>query len=313
MKMVTTPCVWLAVLTGMRMEQSHAFSTAVIHPHRIFCVRPSSRSSSRCRSRQAPSVRVTGSSSFSAAFESTQVADGDARKGDLLELIAAVPRNRATPRLQTRALLEAVRRLEPACPTADKDVLTASAGPWELVWTAQDNGDDSSTRSQQRSDRAPLSVLRWVNPLENQSYSNNPRGGETSGRANPLLPLPVQEWLTKRGVLTPDDDATARTSTQTIDIKNGRVLNVVSLPVRGAKPIALTVRVDFAPHGPTDPRRINVKFQSFQVAWTGRLNLNLPLGLIGPTGWLRTTYIDEGLRVTRGHKGSVFVLRRRGS
>jgi hypothetical protein len=300
--------VLVRTVSGMRRSHSRslafslAFSTTPPPRRRLAC-RP--RSLVRAAASRRPRQDENGASTT-------------APKDDLLALIAAVPRNRATPRVETQVLLDAVRRLEATCPTADADVLTASAGPWELVWTAQDDRTDGTT----------LFTMRWVNPLENQAYSNNPRGagaggssgsGSSSrgstGRANPLLPLPVQEWLTKRGLLLTSDDETAtsstRTSTQTIDLKNRRVLNSVSLPLRGgAKPLSLTVRVDFVPHGP-DRRRINVKFQSFQV--TGRrLQLNLPLGPLGPTGWLRTTYIDESLRVTRGHKGSVFVLRRRG-
>ena len=108
-------------------------------------------------------------------------------------------------------------------------------------------------------------------------------------------------------------ESRGRTSTQTIDLKNQRVINVVSVPLAGQqqqRAAALTVRVDFTPH-PPDPRRVNVKFQSFRVSLGDTVRLELPLGIIGPTGWLRTTYLDDTLRITRGHKGSVFVLQRR--
>ena len=168
-----------------------------------------------------------------------------------------------------------------------------------------------------RGDNAPpLSLFRWINPLENQAYSNNPQGG---GRANPVLPLDLQNALTESGLLLSSDDDklpdTGRVSTQTIDVKQQRVINVVSLPLpsflslqksSSSTPLTLTVRVNFTPHAP-DPRRINVKFDSFAI---GRKFLDLPLGILGPTGWLRTTYIDDDMRITRGHKGSVFVLRR---
>eukprot|EP00977_Amphora_coffeiformis_P030021 scaffold44280_cov137-Amphora_coffeaeformis.AAC.1 len=245
------------------------------------------------------------------AFPTTSTAasatdDNNATKQRLLDLLAAVPRNTVTSNRQTQEILETVRALEPSCPTPPGDVLTNSAGTWELIWTAQDKN-----RHQEG-----LSPFRWINPLENQAYSNNP-----AGRANPILPLEVQNFLTERGILSAaepplddDDDnnaSTGRTSTQTIDLKNQRVVNVVSVPLAGrAQPAALTVRVDFTPY-PPDPRRVNVKFQSCRVAWGDALKLEFPLGIIGPTGWLRTTYLDDTLRVTRGHKGSVFVLSRR--
>lgn len=224
----------------------------------------------------------------------------DETKRRLLDLLAAVPRNTVTSARQTRDILTTVRQLEPTCPTTPADVLPRSAGTWELVWTAQD-GDEPS---------AALSRFRWINPLENQAYSNNPTGG---GRANPLLPLEIQNWLNERGILSDDsnDDADSRTSTQTIDIRNRRVINVVSLPtMTSTQRATLTVRVDFTPHAP-DPRRVNVKFQSFRVALSDQVQFEVPFGILGPTGWLRTTYLDESLRITRGHKGSVFVLKRR--
>ena len=125
--------------------------------------------------------------------------------------------------------------------------------------------------------------------------------------------MEIQNLLTQRGILTEDEsesNAVGRTSTQSIDIQKERVTNVVSLPLRGSKsPASLTVRVDFTPHAP-DPRRVNVKFQSFSVNLGETIKWSFPLGFIGPTGWLRTTYLDEDMRITRGHKGSVFVLRR---
>ena len=230
-------------------------------------------------------------------------------KQQLFDLLATVPRNAVTSRQQTQAILHQVRQLEPQCPTNATDVLTTSAGTWELWWTAQD-GDASG----------PLSKFRWINPLENQAYSNNPTG---SGRSNPLLPLEVQNFLTKQGILSTDDDnnneddgestaTSGRTSTQTINVQKGQVINVVSLPLAGflsSSPATLTVRVDFSPSAP-DPRRVNVKFQSFAVTAGKAIKWNFPLGIVGPTGWLRTTYVDDNLRITRGHKGSVFVLQR---
>lgn len=223
-------------------------------------------------------------------------------KQKLLEMLEKVPRNTATPPEQTREILEQVRRLEPSCPTDPANVLAQSAGTWALIWTAQDPSN------------APTSPFRWINPLENQAYSNNPQG-----RSNPVLPLDMQKALTAGGILSEDDRQQqqgqiprnpGRISTQTIDLKNQRVINVVSLSLPQNTTAILTVRVNFTPYA-ADPRRVNVKFASFAVRWGSWLKLDWPLGLVGPTGWLRTTYLDDDLRITRGHKGSVFVLRRK--
>lgn len=272
-----------------------------------FCLAPW-QAPRNCRSTVvvASSSSSSSSSTDNASSDSTAAAAAASRDGtkqQLIDLLEKVPRNAATSRQQTQEILATVRQLEPTCPTNPADILKGLAGVWELLWTAQDQAASG-----------PLSTFRWINPLEDQAYSNNP-----GGRANPLLPLEIQNLLTKQGILTQDDDgddkepttpAVGRTSTQTIDIQKGRVINIVSLPVRGLKtPASLTVRVDFEPYTP-DPRRVNVKFQSFSVAAGNALKLDFPLGFIGPTGWLRTTYLDDDLRITRGHKGSVFVLRR---
>ena len=189
-------------------------------------------------------------------------------------------------------------------------------GTWELLWTTQDPDSPESKRF----------IMSWINPLENQSYSNNPRGTAT-GRADPVLPLELQNKLEKIGILTTPTTTTSSSSsssssdsssnptsflrsTQTIDSSSQQVVNVVALKTNlfFGKPqtLSLTVLVDYVPNA-NDPRRIDVKFQSCRVA---PLGITIPLGMIGPTGWLRTVYIDDDVRITRGHKGSVFILQR---
>jgi hypothetical protein len=186
-------------------------------------------------------------------------------------------------------------------------------------------------------------------PLENQSYSNNPNGRmkEESilGRSNPILPQNIQNALENMGILNDDDDnanidgdidMNANTNTndspvrssQAIDLKNQRVRNVVSFQAKSPIPFQptdndqnifkgfLTVDVKFKPN-PTDARKINVKFEACRLrirdaplALPFPVDLTVPLGIIGPTGWLRTGYIDDEIRITRGHKGSVFILKR---
>ena len=61
----------------------------------------------------------------------------------------------------------------------------------------------------------------------------------------------------------------------------------------------------------SDGRRVDVKFEACRVTLRNSpLDVNFPLGVVGPTGWLRTGYIDDDIRITRGHKGSVFILER---
>lgn len=145
----------------------------------------------------------------------------------------------------------------------------------------------------------------YHSPLENQAYSNNPRGlSDALGRANPVLPRDIQDQLEKVGII---QDAGVVRSSQAINLEKGEVRNVVSFGVAGRRS-SLTVTVSFRPN-PRDPRRVDVKFQKCRCV-VSPLDVTIPLGIFGPTGWLRTVYIDDDMRITRGHKGSVFVLTR---
>lgn len=176
-------------------------------------------------------------------------------------------------------------------------VIVQQTGSWELLWTAQDPCAPESNRL----------FRSWINPLENQSYSNNP-----SGRYNPILPREIQDRLEEAGLA---QSAADLRSIQAIDPATQKVRNVVNLNVKlpglFTKPqrSSLTVTVDYRPDQ-TDLRKIDVKFRECRIRAGSTVDCNLPLGLLGPTGWLRTGYIDDNLRVTRGHKGSVFVLQR---
>ena len=223
-------------------------------------------------------------------------------KDKLLRKISAAPSNSATSKETTREIIDVVRNLESDCPTLDEDVLYKLGGPWELLWTAQDGSSDQS--------KSLAPWRKFINPLENQSYSNNPNGAE-AGRANPFLPQNVQDQLEKLGIVAQDKDPVR--SSQTIDMKRKQVRNVVSfnLPFLGkSKKASITVIVDFTPNS-QDSRKIDVKFQECRVvAKETPIDFVIPLGIIGPTGWLRTGYIDDTIRITRGHKGSIFVLSR---
>ena len=258
--------------------------------------------------------------------------DGDSDGGDksidhkkdkkvdaLLDLLGAVPSNFPTPKSLTDDILIAVRNLEENCPTSAASVLSELSGNWELLWTAQD-------RSSEQYIKGGL-ANRIINPLENQSYANNPfrglnpfqRGGGNGGgggRANPVLPREIQDVLERTGILEPSG-GTATTvapirSSQGIDIKRSRVRNVVNVQIKRPFPVkgSLIVDVDFKPNV-EDKRRIDVKFDSFRFIFkNANVDRKFPLGVLGPTGWLRTGYIDDRIRITRGHKGSVFILSR---
>jgi hypothetical protein len=227
------------------------------------------------------------------------------RKDELLELIRSTPTGLPTPYFLTQQILTLVESLEkddavdPTIP--ESQLLKALAGTWELLWTAQDP-------------KAPETFGSWMNPLENQAYSNNPKEQDEDiqqqqeGQANPFLPLPVQRFLQERGILA---EAPSIRSTQSIDVNKFRVRNVVVFDILGNRQarVTLTVNIDFTVDH-RDPRRINVKFQSTRCKVGNLPSWDIPLGILGPRGWLRTVYIDRDMRITRGHKGSVFILAR---
>ena len=241
-------------------------------------------------------------------------------KDELLSLVQGAPSGRATPKRMTTQILDIVRQLERKCPTPNDQVLSALAGSWELLWTAQDpeSPEIANNRGTGRAFRS------WIlNPIENQAYSNNPEG-----RSNPFLPIALQNRLEKAGWVS----STPVRSTQAIDLKSGLIRNIVAVNIGGGgrrglhssmtttapsqtsspspRRASLTVTVKFTAVL-SDPRRVNVKFDACRISIPGTpIEWTFPLGLAGPTGWLRTVYIDDNLCVARGHKGSVFVLSR---
>ncbi|KAL7472509.1 hypothetical protein ACHAXS_012866 [Conticribra weissflogii] len=229
-------------------------------------------------------------------------------KSALMELLAQVPPNQPTSKELTSQILDAVKALENSCPTPDDEVISRLVGNWELIWTAQDTNNLPGGKQN--------FFANWINPLENQSYSNNPT---VSGRSNPILPQNMQNTLEDIGVLADRKSENTIKSTQAIDLKRKRVRNVVAFEANNPTPVFskngktkgfITVDVRCEPN-PGDARRIDVKFDRCSVAiLDSPVDVSFPLGLIGPTGWLRTGFIDNEIRITRGHKGSVFILSR---
>ena len=227
----------------------------------------------------------------------------------LLLLLSETPPNQATPKPLTEQILTQVRVLEKSCPTESSQVIRKLAGTWELVWTSQDD-------STKEANRGPFS---WINPLENQSYSIN-NSKNIMGQSNPVLPLVIQQGLEAAGVLDTPTTSSASSrprslnrpvSTQSIDLKKQLATNVVSLRVWDKFTMSLAVKIGIRPNA-NDARRIDVQFLSCRVnVPSANVDWDIPLGF-GLEGWLRTTYIDDTLRITRGHKGSVFVLTRPG-
>jgi PAP_fibrillin len=279
---------------------------------------------------------------LSSLLSTSEAAESTTKDNQRKQLIANLygklqlaPPNLPTPTSLTREILEIVNELERRCPTNEFDVLAKLRGNWILEWTAQDKILSASSSLLE----LPSSIRNWVNPIENQAYSNRGKEDFTlGGRLDPVLPRPVQDFLERLGILR-TDAATSVRSSQSIDVEKKVAKNVVTLQLPGSISISLTVSIGLSPAMDTDARRVDVKFNACRVvvlgpstddrtaedeadggdankeasSFRGRrklLDVDIPLGLIGPTGWIRTTYIDDNIRITRGHKGSVFLLSR---
>jgi hypothetical protein len=176
---------------------------------------------------------------------------------------------------------------------------------------AMDDQDRSRPESQ--------SPFAWINPLENQSYSNNP-----GGRSNPVLPREIQNALEQVGIINTSTEASNASdslsptvrSTQSINLAKREIRNVVGFALPKAWPrkhqprASITLMVKFRPT-PDDSRMIDVKFQKCRVRISNALipiDLNIPFGYRNDR-MVTDGYIDEDLRIW-GHKGSVFILSR---
>ena len=89
-----------------------------------------------------------------------------------------------------------------------------------------------------------------------------------------------------------------------VDEAAGAVLNRVRLPL-GKSVVEVTVEGECEP-GATDELRVT--FTRTSVALDGGAPLRLPLPR--PVGTVANSYCDDDLRVSRGGRGGVFVLRR---
>ena len=94
------------------------------------------------------------------------------------------------------------------------------------------------------------------------------------------------------------------------DGSEGRINNVVDLSPRAV------IAIEAALEGRPQPRRLGFRFTGgrvlLRVLWEGTLSLPypVPFELLGDNakGWLQTDYLSPSLRLSRGNKGSLFVL-----
>jgi len=96
---------------------------------------------------------------------------------------------------------------------------------------------------------------------------------------------------------------------QNIDIPGGRVDNVAPFRALGNSGELL---ITGAASPFEDGKRLGVTFDAVEVRFGSLPPLRLDLSWVNASGWIRTTYVDDDLRIGRGDKGSVFVATRIG-
>ncbi|KAL5999982.1 Fibrillin protein 5 [Asimina triloba] len=112
---------------------------------------------------------------------------------------------------------------------------------------------------------------------------------------------------------------------QTIDIAEGKAVNVIKFNVRGLKMLTgqLTVVASFKIVSKTvehlsfdiHQARVDIEYQNSTIAPDELMNIfrknyEILLAIFNPEGWLELTYVDETLRIGRDDKGNIFILER---
>ncbi len=98
--------------------------------------------------------------------------------------------------------------------------------------------------------------------------------------------------------------------TQIIDKPNGVVENMAEFQLLGSIPGMLNITGTCAPAAEdAGAVQVDVVFLACEIK-VGGVSVTLPLEWASPKGWVRTTYLDEEMRIGRGDKGSVFVTAR---
>jgi len=224
-------------------------------------------------------------------------ADGvEANKASLLDAVAATRRGTAT----ASDVFAAARALEAAGEDAGRAVRGELVeGLWSLVYSA------SQDQAQAAADAGSADGL--IDKLTAQVYRfffrfapalAGSQGGDEQRNW----------WGSVR-------------NEQLVDLSAGFVRNFVDITLSMSPPppwrLRITVEGEATPDEGGDAASLRVVFTQFGVSVVGDAPewlRSLPaLPLPRPQGSVQTTFVDEDLRVSRGGRGGLFVLRRRGS
>ncbi|KAA8531009.1 hypothetical protein F0562_005701 [Nyssa sinensis] len=101
---------------------------------------------------------------------------------------------------------------------------------------------------------------------------------------------------------------------QTIDVAEGKAVNVVMFNVRGLNLLNGQLKID-ASFKITSKSRVDISYDNSTITPdllrnVFRKNYDLLLSIFNPEGWLEITYVDDALRIGRDDKGNIFILER---
>jgi hypothetical protein len=216
-------------------------------------------------------------------------------KKELIQTISCTKNGKESSLDNQKQVLSLVDFLEtnaPASRTLLTDLKEAAKidGLWYLQYTQpSDLGDDATDVPTWKPATSALDV---VSKLDTQQVNNQ-------GTVSFLGTVAV--------------DTSDRLTTQRIDIRNSRVTNFVEQNL-------FTVKVSGTYDMDTVPNRVIVSFDKCEITLKNNgfvLDLSFLFDLrsffkggLRAGGWLETTYIDSGMRIGRGNRGTLFVLTR---
>ena len=301
-----------------RTMASVVSSLAAIHTPRPSYRRGARRSASvsrpaRYTSHRAPSSRrASASSSSSSSDASTSTADAEALLLSRLESVAKTRGASATP-ADERAIADAVTALERSGGIASPATSDEIAGTWRLLYTSKSDFDVRNPLGARVDGTAP-GIEGFFTSIFGEKNGRKMAAGMDAGGSS----SPIQRTVTSLEAFTIQQAIRLRRPEDGDD----RVDQVVQFGDNGYLRLSAAASVD----GVNTPSRIDFAFDLayFEIKATPlgplpfgplRLPYPVPFKLLGDEakGWLDTTYLGRDVRISKGNKGTTFVLVREAS
>eukprot|EP00747_Dinoflagellata_sp_TGD_P187758 gnl/TRDRNA2_/TRDRNA2_45734_c0_seq1.p1 gnl/TRDRNA2_/TRDRNA2_45734_c0~~gnl/TRDRNA2_/TRDRNA2_45734_c0_seq1.p1 ORF type:complete len:362 (-),score=39.36 gnl/TRDRNA2_/TRDRNA2_45734_c0_seq1:27-1112(-) len=246
-----------------------------------------------CRAMFASRSYARHDASIVSHAESHGVPDATRPKELKKNLFAAVAARNVGPEQRKQRILAAAQTLE------NLGILTDPVdGRWSLVYSTMSREPAISSSSDDSPVREGISLTELPGKLTDVIY-------KSLFQFLPALAGGQEEQGSGRGLLTPQVR-----NEQLVDLANGVVDNIVDVVLTPGESSQNGLRIGV--RGTVRP--ISDSLEIIFTEWSlGQLKAAQPflrLPLPRPVGRLYTTYCDETLRLSRGSRGGLFVLRR---